>query len=133
MLRVEKMKATDMAVLGRSIALGQTLEKEEYSRSIFADEEILMCGGIAIYWQGRGELWAVVSPKAKAHAYALTKTVKRLIKDCPVKRIEAAAQRGNPKDFGWISLLGFKVESLAVSYLPDGSDAYVFSRVRTDG
>lgn len=134
MLRVERLKAEDLVALGRPLSAGKKLEAEEYSLSVFAGEKLLMCAGVALYWEGRGEAWAVLSPDARTHAVAISKGVKKFIKGCPIRRIEAAAEFGRQDEFRWIELLGFEFENFAEGFLPNGNAAHVFSRVRrSDG
>lgn len=133
MLRVERLKAEDVETLGRALSIGEKMEAEDFSRSVFFGDELILCGGVALYWTGRGEAWAMVSPKAKKHALSLTKAVKKFIEECPVSRIEAAAQWNQKRDCKWIEAIGFQKTHFAAKYLPGGKDAQVYARVNLDG
>lgn len=90
------------------------------------------CGGVAEYWPGRGEAWAIVDgPVCKANFVAFHRTIKRFIESNPTTRIEASVASDFSTGRRWVELLGFKLEADRLqSYLPNGKDGALYSRVR---
>lgn len=92
---------------------------------------VMACAGIVPMWPGRFELWAVVaSDIGRIGMLRLHRAVQRFLETrhgrleaCVVAHFEAARR--------WVELLGFHCDTPRpmTAYLPDGSDAYLYSRV----
>lgn len=140
-LRVNKLKAEDLVVLldkkarsyvGPVLTEAQiaALEASAHSYSLFIDEKITLCGGVMEYWTNRGEAWAVLDPECKPHFVAVTAAAKRFLNVCPVNRIEAAVDVDFKAGNRWVKSLGFQFEATCRKFLPDGRNAFLYSRVR---
>lgn len=138
-LTVQKLKAKDLQTLllekGKSYVGAITKEQAEalelapHAYSIFVDGKILLCGGVTEYWKNRGEAWAVFHPECKSHFVALHNASKRFLDLCPIRRIEAGVDCDFEPGHRWVKALGFKLEAARMSaFLPDGSDASLYSR-----
>lgn len=107
------------------------LESAPYAYSILRDSRVLVCAGVAEYWPGRGEAWAVLSTGLRHDLVRVTKMIRRFLEVCPVRRIEAAVSIEHDAGHRWARLVGFQLEvPLLKSYLPDGRDCSLYSRVR---
>lgn len=129
-IRLEKLKREHLEALGRGKAVAEDAVNQEFSYSLFSGDELLLCGGVFLYWKNRGEAWAILAPGAKRHAVGIRKAAKKFLSDCPITRIEAAASVESRRELKWIESLGFKFQCFANSYFPDGKDAAIYSRVR---
>lgn len=95
------------------------------------DKHVLGCGGIALYWPGRGEGWAVFTEHCKREFVPIFRQVKRIVETFPCTRIEAAIDVNFKTGHRWIKLLGFKLDAERLEgYLPDGGAVSLYSRVK---
>lgn len=111
----------------------KALEHAKLSYAILdADtKQVLFCGGVSEYWKGRGECWAVFHAAVKKDFVLIHRAVKRYFDMVQVKRIEAAVKTDFIEGHRWIKSLGFSLEAACLkSYLPDGSDVALYSRVK---
>lgn len=104
----------------------------ETSFTAYLGDEILFCAGVAAYWPGRGEAWALINRKlAKDHTFGIVKTFRRYLEYCPFQRIEASADVGDVRYNNFLKALGFSmVIPVARNYLPGGGNASVYEMVR---
>lgn len=142
MMKVEKLKAEDFKMVmarGGKSYIGATLTEEQAraleetpeSFSIFADGKLIACAGVAEYWAGRGESWAVIATDCKADFFRLHNVVKRYLEICPIRRVEASVDCDFPAGHRWVKALGFTLEAERLkSFLPDGKDAAMYARVK---
>lgn len=92
---------------------------------------VLACAGVAEYWAGRGEAWALLSAGMQSDFIVVTKMVKRFLAVCPLRRIEAAVVVDHAAGHRWTQLLGFQLEApLLRGYTPQGEDVSLYARVR---
>lgn len=97
-----------------------------------ADGEPVACAGLVPVWFGRAYAWALLSESAGAHMVAITRAVRRALDMGEFRRVEMAVRAGFAEGERWARLLGFVLETPDPmrAYMPDGSDAYLYSRVR---
>lgn len=90
----------------------------------------VVCGGVIVNGLGIGQLWSYLSPEAARYMIPITRFGFRLLAITSTRRIEATAR----VDFGagcrWLAMLGFQQEGVMRRFDPDGSDHYLYSRVR---
>lgn len=111
---------------------------EESGRSFsgFVNGQLMVCVGLAEYWDGRAHIWAVFSERAERPFVAVFRGMQKFLDSQPYRRLEMDIPIG--KDFTEVALrrarlLGFEVECyMAKHYLPSGNDAILLSRVRED-
>lgn len=116
-----------------TIETAKNLESQNYAFTCISKESgrILMCGGIAEYWENRGEAWALLSTDCRAEFIGLHNATKRLFEVCPIRRIEAAVDVDFHPGHRWIMSLGFKLEAPRLkSYTVDGRDVSLYARVK---
>lgn len=104
--------------------------------SIFVDGECTACGGIAQYWEGRGQMWGVFSEKTKGNFLPTFRAIKEFIKVSQAKyrRIEMSVDQGVILSHKRARLLGFTLEAkLMRKYLPSGGNCSLYALVREDG
>lgn len=97
---------------------------------ITATGRVICCGGVVEYWPNRGEAWAIFDTRCRKEFIAIHNHVKRLIKICPWKRIEAAVNVEFDAGHRWAKALGFKMEAENMkAYRPDGGDSALYARI----
>jgi len=110
------------------------LDNCRYAQTVYdaKTEEVLMCGGIVESWPGRGVGWAVFNhEKASRHFIVIDRMVRRFLKTCEVKRIEAQIQYDFERGHRWAESLGFKLEaSRMVGFFPTGEDGSLYARIK---
>lgn len=102
--------------------------------SFIVDGKVMVCGGIANYWPGRGEAWTLFSEQSKYCFVSTLRAIKRYLNaelNTRFNRIELSV----PVDFmvghRRALILGFKVEiPRAKKYFQDCQDAVIYSMVR---
>jgi hypothetical protein len=92
--------------------------------------EIIACGGLLKLWPGRASAWALLSKHTGRHMPRITRAVIRFLEVAEETRIEITVDDGFETGYRWAELLGFKREALMRKYLPDGRDAWLYSRIR---
>ena len=144
MIEVKPFVSADLRELSLQPAqewMQPVLEKPEYaaaiegaeSYSIFIDGHIVAIGFLAMIWEGRAQLSALVSTMVgPRQMIALHREVKRRIDACRVRRIEATVDDLFMPGHRWLSMLGFKCETPAgmPGHLPDGRRSFLYARVR---
>jgi hypothetical protein len=113
----------------------EALTKCEYQYTIVARDtkEILFCGGIAMYWPGRGEVWGKFNRSRPLGRYLLPlhRTIRQFLDAVPVRRIESSVLVGFTAGHKWTQALGFQLEAPCLrSYSPNGSDCSLYARVK---
>lgn len=100
----------------------------------FVNGEVMVCGGIAHLWAGRGELWSIFSETSKINFLPTFRGIQKFLDNVPYARIETAI----PCDFAIghrrARLLGFELEcERARHYLPNGNDCSLYARIKQMG
>lgn len=104
--------------------------------TFFKNEQIMICGGITQYWQGRGHLWTVFSEASKEHFVPVFRAVDAWLKNLLLTkyhRIELSMDWESDREMGHkrALMLGFKLEvERAKKYLPTGEDCAIYAMVR---
>lgn len=109
----------------------EKLSTSSYAWTLFDGETVMACVGVAEYWRGRGEVWCLFHKDARKKFVQIHGIVKRLVKHCHVKRLEAAVDT-SMDSFGarWANALGFVMEARRLkAYLPTGQDCSLYARV----
>ena len=96
-------------------------------------DKVIGCGGVHVFWEGVGEVWATYPITIKQHLresiYGTKEIMNRLISEHNLKRVQAVTRRTFPGGCKWLSHLGMKLEGVMKSYTPTGDDAYLFAKV----
>lgn len=88
------------------------------------------CAGLTELWTGRAMAWSILAKDAGPHMLSIVRAIRRKLASVPYRRIEMAVKVGFPPGCHFADLLGFEIEQKARAYLPDGSDAFLYARVR---
>ncbi len=103
------------------------------SYSGFVGGELMVCVGIAEYWEGRAHIWALFSERARGRFVTVFRGMQRFLDGQPYRRLEMDIPLCKPyTDLALrrACLLGFEKECIAKKYLPSGQDAIILSRLR---
>lgn len=125
--------------VGQNITVTQleNLAARSHSYSIVEDkdgkEEVLGCAGVTEYWEGRGEVWAVLRQDLGMDFVKVHSEVKKFLDAVPIKRLEAVVDDDFRDGQRWVRALGFHVEApLLKCYGRSGKDCVMFTRIRND-
>lgn len=98
------------------------------------DGELIGCAGYSQPWQGVAEVWVWDTPKVHDHPMLVHKlihrTLKRIEKEHDLWRVSCEVRVGNERAVRWVELMGFKYEGTMKKRGPDGSDFYLYAKVR---
>lgn len=90
--------------------------------------------GLSILWPGVAEVWTFPRPSIKDHGLAVTRIVKRVLRDSiagnNLHRVQARCAVGDDIAFNWLQFFGFKLEGKLSKYGPDMKDYYLLAIVR---
>lgn len=102
------------------------------SWTVMLDGHPIACGGFVKIWHERAAAWSLLGKEAKDHLLFITRAVRRGMDTSGYRRVEISVQAGFDEGMHWARMLGFTLETPepAKAYLPNGADAYLFSRVR---
>lgn len=115
--------------IGRPLA--EMLARQEYAFTVFKDMKPIACIGLTRHWEGRYEAWAFVIPSGKMSFVYIHKQVKRFLRECPARRIEANVRFDFEEGHRWVELLGFKLERENMEgFGHDGSSYSAYALVR---
>jgi hypothetical protein len=90
------------------------------------DRPIASIGRVKM-WNGRFELWAMLSDEASAHMFKITRVAQRLLQLCE-GRLEVIVRSDFEQGHRWAKLLGFGFHHHEERFLPNGSDADIYVR-----
>lgn len=107
------------------------LENARFAYTILSEGKPILCGGVHLYWENRGETWAFLDKNSRSKFLELHNIVKRVLNECPVRRIEAAVAVDFEPGHRWMRALGFREEAQRLqAYFPDGTDCAMYAKVR---
>lgn len=88
--------------------------------------------GVVPQWEGRAQAFAFIGANAGRHFLAIDRAVRRFLRDCPYRRVEAHVDVNFPAGMRWLELLGFERETERPmrKFSPDGRDCHLYARVR---
>lgn len=100
--------------------------------TILFNDEVIACAGIRIFWEGVGEVWAVISNDSSKHLRLILEEFgKRLeftIRELKMRWLQVSLSKNNKKGIHFAQHYGFKRKCEMKYYLPDGSDAILYAR-----
>lgn len=108
---------------------GMALQAAGPAFTAFAGMDVLACAGIIPIWQGRAQVWSLLSEAihGSVHRRGIHKAVKSYIRDYRVRRLECTVDPRSARAVKWARTLGFHYEGTMTSYTPlgDTMDLYV--------
>lgn len=107
--------------------------KEQLEQSLaFAaveGDQVLGCGGMVEYWEGRAAAWAILSGKCGKQFMAIHRAVKKFFELHQPNRLEAVTDATFGPGHRWLQMLGFTLETEQMpGYLPNGNAAAMYVR-----
>lgn len=142
MIEIERFRAADLKEIFEQKAMAymsefitdeqrKEMEKGEWAFTGKVNGRVVACGGVALYWPGRGEAWAIIDQQVKVEFLRIHRAALRVLEMCPLQRIEATVDEGFEPGHRWAGMLGFKLEAPSMKkFRPDGKNASLYALVR---
>ncbi len=112
-----------------TLGYGRQLKKAGPAFTLSNNGKVILCSGLAYYWEGRAEMWAILDKDAGSQLLQATRMAKKAIEAYAVKRLEIIVRAGDTAGERWAKMLGFKLEGEEMaSFYPDGSGASRYVR-----
>lgn len=95
-------------------------------------ETVVAAAGVVRLWPGRAAGWFYKGEMRRRDWPAVTRAVEQCFEEIQaagIWRVEIAVMAGFQAGYRWAHRLGFKVDCRMEAFLPDGGDAFVYSRV----
>lgn len=86
--------------------------------------------GLITFWEGRRYAWAFLADDFPQHALSITRAIHRWLRYHGAGRIETAVEPRDEKAVRWAERFGFVREGLMRHWTPEGTDMYLYARVR---
>lgn len=112
-----------------TVQYGRSLEAAGPCYSAFCGERVIACAGIVEFWQGRSQVWSLLSESMQSHKKAIHRAVKSFLKGYRVRRLECVVDPRSDASMRWAEHLGFHVEHPMACYTPDGDDQLMYVRI----
>lgn len=109
------------------------------SYTVLWDDKIVAVGGIAMLWEGVGELWMILTKDSKRNGiYGLVafdvirKKIDEIIEEYNIYRAQAPVRVDFYQAIKMMEALNFKNETPngMKNYCPDGCDVYMYAKVK---
>jgi len=104
------------------------------SVTFFYNDQVMFCGGITPYWEGRGQVWSVFSERSKHHFVPTFRVIRSYLNNqlgLNYRRIEMSVDVDFEIGKRRAEMLGFRLEvERAKQYLPNGKDCALYAMVR---
>jgi hypothetical protein len=108
---------------------GQALQYTGPCFTAFAGRDVIAVAGICKFWEGRAQVWSMLSPLMPQYKKTIHKAVKKVIDGYRVARLECVVDPRYPAAVRWAMRLGFDHESNMLNYGPDGSTHLMMVRI----
>lgn len=95
-----------------------------------ADGRTFCIGGVVDVGFGRGNAWSILGHGSPRHFVGVHRAVRAHLARLAFRRIEMAVDPHCVSAHRWAMLLGFQFEAPMRAWFPDGSEAYLFARVK---
>jgi hypothetical protein len=109
------------------------LDLNGYALAATVDGKVVGVGGVIPMWDGVGEGWFILTKDVldcKVEIILIIhKVMKRMFEDLKLWRLQAHTRADFPKAIELLEHLGFVQEGYMRKYLPDKTDAYLYSKV----
>jgi len=93
-------------------------------------ERVLGIAGVWAIESHRAVAWAIIDGQIGSDYIHYHKAVCKFLDECEYKRIEMAVDTSIPQAKRWAEMLGFKLEGLMERYFANGSDGYLYARIK---
>ena len=96
-------------------------------------DEIIVCGGVHMMWEGVGEGWLVMSKNAYDKPITVARYTDRLfdtiMDDNAMWRVQASVHTNDAQSVRFAEWLGFEIEGVMKKFGPDGTNYFRMARV----
>lgn len=112
-----------------TLAYGRSLEAAGPAYTAVAGMDVIACAGIVEFWEGRSQVWALLSDQMPQYRKTIHKAVKGFLSGYRMRRLECVVDPRSEAAIRWAIRLGFHYESPMRAYTPDGADQVMFVRI----
>ncbi len=131
LLRLRELERLTIGDLTRIEAYGARIAEPGFAFTGIADGDIDGAAGVAPMWDGVGQAWTLLSPLFYRHVVSFHRGTRRFLDgQTRFHRIQTSVLSGFDVGCRWAERLGFVREGLMRCYGPDGSDHYLYARLR---
>ena len=109
---------------------------DDNTYTVIYEGQIVAVGGLQVKWEGVGLLWLMLTQDSKKHGIhgvralqAIGDKMDYLVEKNKLWRAEAVIRTDFGQAVKMIEFFGFKCECIMRQYMPDKSDAYLYSKV----
>lgn len=105
--------------------------ENDWAKTVFDGEKVLLCGGLAPVGGGRAVVWAYFSESAGVCMVKTVRGIKAFLKAAPFRRIEAFVDVDFLAGHRLVRILGFELETPRKrAYRVDGGDSSEYVLLR---
>lgn len=108
---------------------GQAMKLSGPCYTAFAGSTVIASAGVTVFWEGRAQVWSLLSKDVGRYAFGVHRAVKRFLSTVRVARLECVVDPANEQAVQWAVRLEFKYESTMPRYTPDGSTQWMMVRI----
>lgn len=108
-------------------------ESDGPSRTLSYHGEPVGCFGIRIYWPHVGEAWVILTKDIEKYcgAHIQGKRIfEQMIEEFDLHRVGAFLRTDRPEFVRYAEYMGFEREGECRKFFPDGTNCYMYARVR---
>lgn len=130
LLNIHVQEAQRSALQHLDLELAKTLEGAD-AFTVRHNGEIMLCGGFAQFYPGRGECWSFMSRYAGGHMVGVFRVVKTYIEMLTCRRVEMTVDCEFEPGHRLARMLGFQLEAPQMrAYDMFGRDRSLYARVK---
>ena len=108
---------------------GRALERAGPCYSAFAGSRVLACAGVVEFWEGRAQVWSLLSEDMPLYRKSIHRAVTTFLLSYRTRRLECVVDPRSTASIRWAEHLGFEFEGTMPKYNPDGSNQLMFVRL----
>lgn len=101
-----------------------------FALSCWLDDQCVGAAGIRPIWRGRAFAWALLGRHAGPAMPAIARKLRFVLATWPGNRVEMTVREDFLPGCRLAALLGFEREARLPAFFPDGSTAYLFTKLK---
>lgn len=110
---------------------GEAMVRTSFGLSAWHHGRCVGAGGVCLIWAGRAEAWAIFGEGLGPLFAPVARHIKFVLDSQPHRRLELTVKADNVEGHRLAHILGFgQPESYMRAYHPDGSDMYMYARIK---
>jgi hypothetical protein len=98
--------------------------------SAFVGTDVIACAGVLHLWNGRAQVWSLLSDRMPEFAKPIHKAVKDFLTGFRVRRLECTVDPQSERAIRWAEHLGFRQEGFLSRFTPNGDDQLMMVRIQ---